>query len=128
MTQEILFKCRILGRARSKKNSKQIFRTKSGRPFISSSNEYKRWAIFASMVVNTKKIDKIIDFPCNLSVKCFYTKKTHMQDLDNIIASVCDVLEDCQIIKNDNLFYSYDGSKKIYESDFDAVEIEITKI
>ena len=31
----------------SLKNSKQIFRTRSGRPFITSSNRSKEWRIYA---------------------------------------------------------------------------------
>lgn len=125
---EILFKCRINGRARSKKNSKQIFRTRLGRPFISSSNEFKKWAAFASGYVARAKKIETIDYPVNLSVKCYYSNKKHQQDLDNILASVSDVLEDCDVIKNDNLFHSYDGSRKIYGSETDYIEVEITRL
>jgi len=126
---EVLFRCRINGRARSKKNSKQIFRNrKSGKPFITSSSEYKKWSAFAAgYIARAKKIDTI-DYPVNLVLRCHYINKKHQQDLDNIIASVSDVLEDCDVIKNDNLFYSYDGSRKIYDAETDFIEIEITKL
>ena len=128
MIKEVLFKCKINGRARSKKNSKQIFRTRSGRPFISSSNEFKRWAVFASgYIARAKKIDTI-DHPVNLSVKCYYKNHQHEQDLENIISSVSDVLEDCGVIKNDKLFYSYNGSLKIFGSELEHIEIEITRL
>ncbi len=126
---EILFQCKISGRARSKKNSKQLFKNKiTGKMFISTSDLFKKWSIFAACHINRAKNKETIDYPCNLSVKAFYSNKKHQQDLDNVIASVCDVLEDCGVIKNDNLFYSYDGSKKVYYSDQEYIIIEITRL
>jgi len=126
---EVLFQCRINGRARSKKNSKQLFKNKkTGKMFITSSDLYKKWALFASCYIERAKTIETIDYPCNLSVVAYYSNRKHQQDLDNVIASVCDVLEDCGIIKNDNLFYSYNGSLKVYESDFEYITIKITKL
>jgi Holliday junction resolvase RusA-like endonuclease len=113
---EIIFECKINGRARSKKNSKQILRSKSGKPFIASSNEYKKWAFFASQMIRLKWRNRgAIEKPCNLTVICTYKNHQHEQDLENIISSISDVLEDCGVIKNDKLFYSYDGSRKIFD-------------
>jgi Holliday junction resolvase RusA-like endonuclease len=113
---EIIFECKINGRARSKKNSKQILRSKTGRPFIASSTEYKKWAFFASQMIRIKwRNRESIIKPCNLTVICTYKNHQHEQDLENIISSISDVLEDCGVIKNDKLFYSYDGSRKIFD-------------
>ncbi len=126
---EILFQCKISGRAKSQKNSKQLFKNKrTGKMFISTSDLFKKWSIFAACHINRSKKNVTIDYPCNLSVKAYYKNKQHSQDLDNVIASVCDVLEDCGVIKNDNLFYSYDGSKKVYDSDQEYITIEITRL
>lgn len=125
----ILFELKLNGRARSKKNSKQIWRGKNGKPFITSSDLYKKWAFYASFFVKKEKAKiKTIDYPCNLSVKCYYIDHKHEQDLENIISSVSDLLEDCEVIKNDKLFYSYDGSCKIFNSDSEFVEIKISKL
>lgn len=122
----VLFKCKINGRARSKKNSKTIAKTPQGRPFITSSRIYKAWATYAILTISRKKFDTIQN-PCNLSVKCYYKDHQHEQDLENIISSVADVLQESGVIKNDKLFYSYDGSRKIFESESEFVEIEITE-
>lgn len=128
-TSEVLFQCRINGRARCKKNSKQLFRIKkTGKMFISSSDLYKKWALFASCYVNRAKKTQTIDFPCNLSIKCYYKNHAHEQDLDNVIASVCDVLEDCAVVKNDKLFYSYNGSCKYFDSENEYLEVIVTKL
>lgn len=124
----LLFKCKIPGRARSKKNSKQIMIARGGRRFIGSSKEFKAWAAFAAGFIVRARAQsglQTIDYPCNLTVRGHYRNHQHNQDLDNLITSVCDVLQDCEIIKDDKFFYSYDGSKKIYESETDFVEIEI---
>lgn len=125
---EVLFKCKIFGRAKSKKNNKQIFRTKAGKPFITSSKDFKGWAVYASChMIRSKKVETI-DYPINVSVKMYYSNKKHQQDVDNVLASVFDVLQDCAIIKNDNLIYSVDGTRKIYDSESEYIEIEITPI
>ncbi len=96
--------------------------------FISSSDLYKKWALFASCYVRRAKALETIDYPCNLSVVANYSNNKHKQDLDNVIASVSDILEDCGIIKNDNLFYSYNGSLKVYDSESEYILITITKL
>lgn len=126
---EVLFECRIGGRVRPKKNSKQLFKNKkTGKMFISSSDLYKKWALFASCYVRRAKTLETIDYPCNLSVVAYYSNRKQQHDLDNVIASVSDVLEYCGIIKNDNLFYSYNGSLKVYDSESEYIIIKITKI
>ena len=96
--------------------------------FISSSDLYKKWALFASCYVRRAKTLDAIDYPCNLSVVAYYANNKHKQDLDNVIASVSDILEDCGVIKNDNLFYSYNGSLKVYDSESEYILITITKL
>ena len=122
-----LFQVKINGRARTKKNSKQIFRGKNGRPFITSSNQFKQWAIYAGLFIRrANNLISPIDKPCNLTVKCYYKNHQHEQDLENVIASIADVLEDNGVIKNDKLFYSYDNSRKIFDSESEYLEIIIS--
>ena len=124
---KVVFKCRLNGRARIKKNSKQIWRGKNGRPFITTSNQFKAWAVFASVFIDKANQNKEpISVPCNLSVKCFYKNHAHEQDLENVISSISDLLEDCGVIKNDKLFYSYDNSRKFFNSEDECVEIEVS--
>jgi Holliday junction resolvase RusA-like endonuclease len=121
----VLFTCKIPGRARSKKNSKQIFRTKQGRPFITTSNEYKKWSVFAStFVARARNTIKTIDTPVRLEIIGHYANKKHQQDADNLAASICDILQDCDVIKNDSLFHEL-FVKKVYEGDQDYVVLSI---
>jgi Holliday junction resolvase RusA-like endonuclease len=121
----VLFTCKIPGRARSKKNSKQILRTKLGRPFIACSNEYKKWALFASTFVSrARKASKAIDCPVGLLINGYYSNKKHQQDADNLAASICDILQDCEVVKNDHLFHEL-IVKKHYKGETDYVLVEI---
>lgn len=72
---------------------------------------------------------KSIDYPVNLSVRCFYKNNQHAQDLDNVISSVSDILEDCGVLDNDKFIHGLDGCRKIFESDTDErIEITLSKI
>lgn len=123
----MLFKCTLPGRARSKKNSKQLFKNnRTGKMFISSSNEFKKWATHMGLFVRQKKPATPIDFPVNLSVKVYLKNHAHEPDLDNVIASVVDLLEDNGVMVNDKLVYSLDGSKKIFGEEIERLEIEMT--
>ena len=125
---EILFQCKINGRARSKKNSKQLFKNKkTGKMFISSSDLYKKWALFAACYVNRAKKTPTIDFPCNLNITASYSNNKHNQDADNVAASICDILENCGVVKNDNLIHLL-VVRKVYNEDADFIEIELRSL
>lgn len=123
----VLFFCKINGRARSKKNSKQIARTRSGRPFITSSVQYKQWAIYAGLFIRKALPSPVIDYPVKLYIKAFYKNKQHQQDADNVAASICDVLQDNLVIKNDHLIHHLDV-QKFYDSEKEFIEIKITPL
>jgi Holliday junction resolvase RusA-like endonuclease len=125
---EILFQCKISGRVRSKKNSKQLFKNKrTGKMFISSSDLFKKWALFAACYINRAKNKETIDYPCNLNITAHYSNNKHCQDADNVAASICDVLENCGVIKNDNLIHLL-VVKKVYNKESDFIEIELRSL
>lgn len=125
---EILFQCKINGRAKSQKNSKQIFRGRNGKPFITSSNQFKKWATYASIFLSKAKSRETIDFPCALEIKAFYKNRKNLQDADNVISGVADMIQKCEIVKNDNLFYRV-SCEKIYDNNQDErIEVTITEL
>jgi Holliday junction resolvase RusA-like endonuclease len=96
--------------------------------FIGSSSEFLKWATFAGLFFRRAKTLETIDYPVNLEVRCYFVNHAHEQDLENVISSVADVLEDVGVISNDKLFHSYDGSRKIFGAETDYLEIKITKL
>jgi len=89
----------------AKKNSKQVlFNSKTKRPFISVSEDYKIWHKIASLQANIWKGKQDIKFPIDrlkMTVKWYFDDK-RARDLDNLLGSVNDMLKDCGIIKDDS--------------------------
>jgi hypothetical protein len=82
---------KILGQTPSQKNNKQILRNhKTGQPFIASSNIVKRWqedALLQLMAVRYMFTGRVqIDY-------MFYVVDAAQRDLDNMIASINDILQ-----------------------------------
>ena len=97
----------LTGRIPSKKNNKSIrFNRKTKRPFITSSDDYKKWHGYASLQINTQKSDiKNVQFPIQ---KCDYIETTlfygtkHRSDNTNKTESVHDLLVDMGVLQDDN--------------------------
>jgi Holliday junction resolvase RusA-like endonuclease len=124
----VLFKCLIkINRHGIKKNSKQIFMNKkTGARFIASSNNAKvaeNWLLARLQVEKLKqKIDLPID--CDINAKfvfyfpksVYYTKKglrsKTLSDLSNLYELPQDCLQKINIILNDTLICSHDGSRR----------------
>jgi hypothetical protein len=90
----------------SKKNSKQIFKKKSGQRFITSSNAYKKWQQGAAYQINLQKSNfKKTVFPIK---KCVFIRVTlffgdrKRADNTNKVESVHDLLVDTGIIADDD--------------------------
>lgn len=81
----------IKGQTPSQKNGKQIVKNRTtGNMFIMSNNRVKTWQADA--------IEQLASFPCKFSGRVqidymFYVKDKVQRDLDNMIASVNDVLQ-----------------------------------
>ena len=97
----------LTGRIPSKKNNKSIrFNRKTRKPFITSSDDYKKWHQYASLQINTQKSDiKNVQFPIQ---KCDYIETTlfygtkHRSDNTNKTESVHDLLVDMGVLQDDN--------------------------
>lgn len=125
---EILFHCVIPGRTRILKNNKKLIRLRgSGRMIPVSSDRYKKWELFASLFIARARKNPTIDFPVNLKIIFYFKDHQHEPDLSNAYQGVEDVLQKCDVIKNDKLVYSHDGSRKVFGSAVESVEIWVTK-
>lgn len=126
---EVLFACTIPGRARILKNSKRLVRNKAtGRMFPISSEVYKRWEIYGAMFIRRAKTNATIDFPVSVSMVFYFKDHAHEPDLDNLFGGPLDILQKEDVIKNDKLVYSFDGSRKVFGDKNERVEITITRL
>ena len=87
----------IDGQTPSKKNGKRIVRAK-GRVFVVSSERYLSWEKQAK---ESMKGMKMLEGPLKLTVD-FYHKDRRKHDLDNELASICDLLTEGKVIKDDS--------------------------
>jgi Holliday junction resolvase RusA-like endonuclease len=117
-----------LGRPITKKNSSQIFRTKSGVPFITPSENYKAYE--ADSIWQTPPQARLsLDKPVN--VKCIYYMPTKGKvDLCNLLGATCDILVKAGVIEDDNsrIVVGHDGSRVKYDKENPRVEIEIEEL
>lgn len=116
----------ITGRPITKKNHQNIYRSpKTGKPYVTPSNEYKLFAQRAMWELPHP--DEPIKEKVN--VKCLYYMPTrHRCDLCNLLEATCDVLTEAGIIEDDNsnIVGSHDGSRVLYDKDNPRTEIYIS--
>lgn len=87
----------IEGSTPSKKNSRQCF-VKNGRMINIPSKRYKEWHDQAMwQLKGVKRLNPPYELLC-----VFYFKDRRPRDLDNALASVCDLLKDAEIIQDDD--------------------------
>ena len=92
----------ISGDTPSLKNSKQIFRGKNRRPFITASNASKEWRLIAVReLVEQFKGYKVTEYPINLTI-IFYRSTMRRFDLDNASSGVLDALVEAGVIEDDS--------------------------
>lgn len=83
----------------SKKNSKSIFRnSKTGRPFITSSDKFKIW--HKEQQIRQRKYSNLGILKCKINY-IFYSKDNRKYDMSNKIESIQDFLVDMNIITGD---------------------------
>lgn len=81
----------------------------------------------ASVFVSRSKVQETITEKCELLIKVYFANNNH-SDLDNILNSISDVLQDCGVIKNDKLFYKMTAEKFVDKDYKERVEIEIKQL
>ena len=92
----------VSGDTPSLKNSKQIFRGKNGRPFITSSNASKEWRYKAVRELAEQfKGYKVTEYPITLRL-IFYRSTLRRFDLDNAAGGVLDALVEAGVIEDDS--------------------------
>ena len=80
----------INGQTPAQKNSKQIYRRRNGTPFITSSDHVKAWQDDALLQLKQCKLR----FRCRVQIDyMFYVEDAAQRDLDNMITSVNDILQ-----------------------------------
>lgn len=90
----------ILGSVPSLKNSKQLFVNKrTGKRFITSSTRSKEWVESALWQLKGQK--PVTEYPVALTV-LFTVADNRGRDMDNMLASVMDVLQTAGVIESDN--------------------------
>ena len=87
------------GQVVPKKNSRRLF-VKNGRMINIPSERYQEWHDDALKQIKIWKVPKL-NPPYKLSL-FFWFKDKRPRDLDNVIASVNDLLKDAEVIKDDD--------------------------
>ncbi len=141
---QIIFHCLIqVPRHGIKKNSKRIFKNfKTGKPFITSSQDAKASELILTRKLTIEKIKNKIDTitqDINVAYTFFYPETVYytkqgirskkVGDLSNLIETPSDALQKAKIIENDSIICSLDGSKRMPIKDNNHwLEIKITAI
>ena len=122
---EILFSGTIPLKPVTKKNSMQIARTKSGRPFLIQSKQYRD---YAKQVGQFLQREEPITEPCNVEM-VFYMPTRRRVDLSNLQSACLDVLVDNGILEDDNckIVVTHDGSRVIMGDPEPRTIVTITK-
>lgn len=122
-------KITIYGNPATKKNSSNIYRSPSGKPFVSTSTSYKKYLEeFRIQILQNKLQNKHLNDSFN--IKCEYYMQTKRKvDLTNLLSATMDCLVTCGVLEDDNclIAVSNDGSRVFYDKENPRVEIEITK-
>lgn len=110
----------------TKKNSQRIAHTRSGRPFILPSAQYKRYEADCLRQIPGRFCQKI-DTPVNVQ-GVFYMPTRRECDLGNLLESICDILVRAGVLLDDKctIVATHDGSCVLLDRDNPRVEIEIT--
>lgn len=109
----------------TKKNSSQILKSATGRPFIMPSARYKKYEkdfkVFAPQLG--------IDIPVNVKT-VFYLPTRRLTDLSNLISAAHDCLVAAGTLVDDNykIIHSVDGSRVYYDKENPRTEITIEEI
>lgn len=112
------------GRVTSKKNSRQIFRA-GNRIVVSTSKAYKSWHEYASYQILSKRPKTPLTGTLAITIH-FQLKGKLDSDVDNMMASLIDLLQDMAFIENDKQIVEAHLYKSAGHPDF-ATTIELTQ-
>lgn len=110
----------------TKKNSQQIYmNSKTGKPFISPSRQYKEYEAAAGYFLRPTDIDYAVNI-----AYLFYMPTRRKCDLANLINAADDVLVKYGVVKDDNcgIIKTHDGSIVLYDKERPRTEIYITRL
>ena len=96
----------VTGDCPSKKNGKRIItNSRTGKPMIISSSRHNDWekSAIASLVLQFVGY-RVTDYPVALSLKFWFSNK-RAHDLDNVAASIMDVMTKAGILEDDSTKY-----------------------
>lgn len=120
----------LYGIPRGKKNSQQIwFNKKTGKRFITQSDNYKQWEKDCLTQIKSKD-KKNIAHLVNVGVK-IYKSDERRSDLVNYLQAVSDLLVKAGVLKDDyfKIIYGYDNSSvHLCEKGRERIEVEITDL
>lgn len=108
----------------TKKNSQQIMRTSTGKPFVMPSKQYREYEEKAVWYVKGKSVTGAVNVQT-----LFYMPTKRRVDLVNLQEAVLDILVKYGALPDDNckVVRSMDGSRVLYDKDNPRTEIYITK-
>ena len=118
----------LYGNPITKKNSSQIGYTRTGRPILVPSKQYKKYARDCKTQI-TGVYKKQIDYPVNVRV-VYYMQRRYKVDLTNLLNATNDILVECGVLTDDNsrIIIGHDGSRVYHDKNNPRVEIYIEPI
>lgn len=119
---------------RTKKNHQQIrYNRRSGRRFVSTSNEYKSYVAETSFILNQIKVKNKLKNPITgpVNVKAiYYMASRRVVDISNLHECLHDVLVHADILLDDScrVIVGTDGSRVRYDKTNPRTEVVIEEI
>ena len=125
---KIVYKCKIMGAARTKKNhSRIITNPKTGKPMVIQSKQYVQYE--ADALKQLHKPAEPISTAVNAQYR-YYMPNARKCDLVNLMQATNDILVKGGVIEDDNytIVASHDGSGVWVDKENPRVEITITEV
>ncbi len=118
----------LTGRIASKKNSKRVFRNRyTGKTIVTSSKAFATWHESALLHIKaTTRLAKPLEGDLRLDIY-FYLKGRIRADIDNMTASLLDLLADAGIIENDDQIVEAHLYKRPGAPEF-STTLEVTQL
>lgn len=115
----------VSGDLATKKNSPRIVRNRrTGKPFLLPSKAATTWQTKAAWWLKSQWQGlPPIDF--GVHVRALFYRQRNVGDLCNYIAITADALEEAQVLQNDRLILSWDGSRLGLDREVPRVRIEL---
>ena len=115
----------LKGTPKSKKNNKPI-QIRGSKVVVFSSTDFNRYKKSCLEQIKQQLGDTTIplDPPYTLTVIATFRNKVHL-DGDNLLTSICDILQDAGVITNDKFIYYYEVRVEFAEIEESYVEVYI---